>query len=267
MSLDLKEYNTKELFNLFKLSSSVQLTQEHLKQAKKITMKVHPDKSGLDPRYFRFFLSAYNVIQSIYEQQTGGHVTEIEDALTDEHMNLLSNMFKKHPELKNPKEFNNWFNEQFPAEDDDYYEDDEVEDREEFIPPIAHNTAPVTRDTLNSAFEAYKDSTMGQNIGEPGAMNVGSGSNFGSILDTPMVISVPSQTSMVDNRNRTIQDIQRDRGELIVPMSKERAHAVLNEAEALESARSAELAFSQIQQTNRSIEQQQGFWKKLKLLM
>ena len=40
-----------------------------LKNAKQIVLKIHPDKSQLEPKYFIFFSGAYKRLYSIYEFQ------------------------------------------------------------------------------------------------------------------------------------------------------------------------------------------------------
>lgn len=60
VNLNLKDYSYTELLNLFKLPPDY--TLEELKQAKRIVVAVHPDKSGLDGKYFIFFNKAYQMI-------------------------------------------------------------------------------------------------------------------------------------------------------------------------------------------------------------
>ena len=50
--------------NLFKLKND--FTGEDLKNAKKIVLQTHPDKSKLDKKYFLFFSSAYKIVFQIY---------------------------------------------------------------------------------------------------------------------------------------------------------------------------------------------------------
>ena len=51
--LNIDNYDLQDLLNLFKLDKN--FNEEDLKQAKKIVLKTHPDKSGLNPDYFRFY--------------------------------------------------------------------------------------------------------------------------------------------------------------------------------------------------------------------
>ena len=52
LDLDINNYNLEDLLRLFKLE--YQFTAEHLKKAKRQALQMHPDKSGLDMKYFLF---------------------------------------------------------------------------------------------------------------------------------------------------------------------------------------------------------------------
>ena len=53
MDLDINNYNLDDILNLFKIPSN--FTESHLKMAKQIVLKTHPDKSGLSSEYFLFY--------------------------------------------------------------------------------------------------------------------------------------------------------------------------------------------------------------------
>ena len=67
--LDISEYSLDDIFNLFKIPSKTKITMEHMKQAKKITLQMHPDKSHLSDSYFLFYKKAYEIIFTYYETQ------------------------------------------------------------------------------------------------------------------------------------------------------------------------------------------------------
>ena len=58
--LDIDNYDLKDLLNLFKLNYT--FGEIELKQAKKMVLKLHPDKSNLDKEIFVFFNKAYKII-------------------------------------------------------------------------------------------------------------------------------------------------------------------------------------------------------------
>ena len=70
MDLNIDNYSQTDLYKLFGIDlQRHMLSYEIMKQSKKTVLKTHPDKSGLDSRYFLFFTNAYKRIYSIYEFQ------------------------------------------------------------------------------------------------------------------------------------------------------------------------------------------------------
>jgi hypothetical protein len=67
LDLDIENYSLRDLYNLFNIND--ELDEESLKNAKKIVLKMHPDKSRLDQKYFLFFSKAYKRLYSVYEFQ------------------------------------------------------------------------------------------------------------------------------------------------------------------------------------------------------
>ena len=63
--LDLDKYSFDELLDLFELKYD--FTTEELKNAKRIVLKTHPDKSNLPKEYFMFFSKAYKTVVQINE--------------------------------------------------------------------------------------------------------------------------------------------------------------------------------------------------------
>ena len=68
LDLELDHYSLEDLYKLFNILEH-DLSENVLKNAKQIVYKMHPDKSQLDPKYFRFFSAAYKRIYSIFEFQ------------------------------------------------------------------------------------------------------------------------------------------------------------------------------------------------------
>ena len=62
--LNINNYSLEDLLDLFRLDYN--FDQSGLKKAKKIALKTHPDKSGLDKKVFMFFLKAYKMCETIY---------------------------------------------------------------------------------------------------------------------------------------------------------------------------------------------------------
>ena len=111
MDLDINNYNLKELLNLFKLHYN--FTNEHLRQAKMIFLKTHPDRSHLSMKYFIFFKKAYEIVEKVYYFRTRrksncSYTNKYEVEVNKDNAKLLHSL-----NGKSIKEFNKWFNEMF----------------------------------------------------------------------------------------------------------------------------------------------------------
>ena len=107
LDLNIENYELTDLLALFKID--FEFNAEDLKRVKKTVMQTHPDKSGLDKKYFLFFTSAYKIVFSIHEfrhKSSANQSTEY-TVEKDEEKELL---LKK---LKNKPNFNKLFNELF----------------------------------------------------------------------------------------------------------------------------------------------------------
>jgi len=121
LDLDVATYSLDDLYRLFHLSPDIELTEAEMKAAKRITLKTHPDKSGLDAKYFLFFSQAYKRLHSIYSnthrflenREMSLQTREVQD-MDDTDKTQLSQFFRKNPQLKkDATKFNAWFNREF----------------------------------------------------------------------------------------------------------------------------------------------------------
>lgn len=120
MDLDIENYDLDDILNLFKMPKN--FVEEDVKAAKKIVLKTHPDKSGLHPDYFRFYSQAYKKIYFIWKFKTKDNNLKTYDEImtNDEKVGHFSNHKKEKltdflstNHIKEGKNFNKWFNEQF----------------------------------------------------------------------------------------------------------------------------------------------------------
>ena len=84
LDLDIDNYNLHELLSLFKLTEG--FTQDDLRSAKRIVYATHPDKSGLDKKYFLFFSKAYKLIVQVNEFKKKSTTQEVDKHLTFQEM-------------------------------------------------------------------------------------------------------------------------------------------------------------------------------------
>lgn len=114
LDLNIDNYNLEDMLNLFGLNINYNIGD--LKNAKKMALKTHPDKSGLKKEVFIFFSKAYNMLSKIYKlkNKTEKKVENIdydENDMEDDIGNKeLLDMKLKTLKKKN---FNKWFNDLF----------------------------------------------------------------------------------------------------------------------------------------------------------
>jgi hypothetical protein len=118
IDLDINNYNLDDLLVLFRLEPN--FNENSLKIAKKMVLKMHPDKSHLEPKYFLFFSKAYKVLYNIFifknktKKQNNENIEYITHEInSDEEKRSLDIFFKKNKNLKNTNNFNKWFNDEF----------------------------------------------------------------------------------------------------------------------------------------------------------
>lgn len=68
-NLNIKMYSYPELLALFQLESVPRLTADHMKHAKQVVLRMHPDKSRLPSQYFLFYKKALDIIVEFYERE------------------------------------------------------------------------------------------------------------------------------------------------------------------------------------------------------
>ncbi len=111
LDLNIHNYELNDLLNLFKLPFHFE--ESHLKEAKKMVLKTHPDKSGLDKEYFLFFSQAYKYLLKIYSLRQSSTTTNTEyekdDLWENEHNVLIDGKISSMDQ----KDYNKWFNETF----------------------------------------------------------------------------------------------------------------------------------------------------------
>lgn len=121
VDLNIENYDLDDILNLFKLPSD--FDESHLKRAKQVVLKTHPDKSGLKQDYFIFYSKAYKMLYSIWEFKKSATTEKIDTYNTDynsvtyneeQKKELLDDFFQSNKKkFKNSRDFNFWFNKQF----------------------------------------------------------------------------------------------------------------------------------------------------------
>lgn len=112
LDLDIDNYNLQDLIKLFRISEN--FTETDMREAKRIVLQAHPDKSNLDKKYFLFFSQAYKLIYGIFEfrQKIKRENTDYDTLDIDNNKdNDIILKFLQNKSVK--KDFNKLFNEIF----------------------------------------------------------------------------------------------------------------------------------------------------------
>ena len=285
LDLDLDNYSLDDLYHLFNINGNI-LNDETMKLAKQIVLKMHPDKSQLDSKYFLFFSKAYKRLYSIYEFQNKSSKKKMdkEDYFNESNKTILDNMFDKNKEFKDSKNFNSWFNEAFekgrlenPTEQGygDWLKSDEG-----FI-SVNEN---VTKGNMNDVFEQKKKQIQSLTL-YTGVTDMVSSSFGGSLLDGGNDYSSDNYTDLKQAYTETLIPVtQEDYNNMqkfnnvseykahrervdVTPLSKEDAERKLLQQQQDHDKHSAALAFKYAKESEKAKEKQNGFWSDLKQIM
>lgn len=149
IDLNIENYELNDLLSLFKLG--FEFDADDLKRVKKTVMQTHPDKSGLDKKYFLFFSAAYKIIFSIHEfrHKSSKYQSTEYTVEKDEEKELLLKSLQKKPN------FNKIFNELFEKH---RIKDDESETGygDWFKSGENMDTRTTTMGQMNATFEQKK---------------------------------------------------------------------------------------------------------------
>lgn len=301
LDLNLDNYSLEDLYKLFNVENGI-LDENELKYAKRMVLKMHPDKSKIDSKYFLFFSKAYKRLYSIYEFQNKCSTKKPDnDKYTlDENHKILDNLFKtfdqdqkhdgkqngkKKNNLKEPKNFNTWFNgefEKYKVESSDQQGYGDWLKSNEGIIQVEEN---ITKENMNHAFEKYKkqiqsvtvykgvSDLMGYNsLG--GTLFDDSGNNFSgdnytdlrqAFTETLIPITQDDYNNIPKYGSLNEYKTHRD-GVNIVPLSFEESERQLMRQKQGQEQESSAIAFKFIQESEKVKKQQQSFWADLKRL-
>ena len=293
LDLNIDNYSREELYKLFGLKPSIMLTEDLMKECKKTVLKTHPDKSRLDEKYFVFFSTAYKKLLGIYEFQNKTREKKVADKneyYDSNNGEVLDKMFEMNKDLKNPKNFNNWFNQQFekhrledPVETGygNWLKSDE---------DIDFTSSNITKDKMASEIEKRKkqvqslsvyngvsdcgSSTFGGSSLMTYDSNFSSGSLFSSDgmgytdLRQAYVESVIPVTDDDYNKMpkfKNVEEYKAHRGNVdLNPINKNDAMRQLYNENTDRESESAALAFYYAQQTEKANKNSTNFWSGLK---
>ena len=282
LDLDLDHYSLEDLYHLFNIDNGY-LAEESLKTAKQIVLKMHPDKSRLDSKYFLFFSKAYKRLYSIYEFQNKStkKTYKDEDFFDESNKTILDKMFENNKNLKDPNNFNDMFNKAFEKHRIDNPMEqgygDWLKSDEDFI-SVNEN---VTKGNMNDVFEQKKKQIQSLTV-YTGVTDMFASTFGGSLLDgggdlstdaytdlrqayTETLIPVTQEDYNKMQKFNNISEYKRHRDQVdTTPLSKEDSERKLLQQQRQQDQHSTALAFKYAKEAERAKEKQNGFWTDLK---
>ena len=293
LDLNIDNYSRQELYKLFGLNPSMTLSEDIMKECKKVVLKTHPDKSRLDNKYFLFFSQAYKKLLTIYEFQnkTNSKKTNDKSEYYDSNNGqLLDKMFDTNKNLKDPKNFNQWFNQQFEK----HRLEDQVEsgygDWLKSDEDIIFTPSNITKDKMASEMEKRKKQvqtlTNYTGVNELTASTFGGSSlmaydnNFtsGTLFSdegigytdlrqayVESVIPVTEEDYRKIPKFKSVDEYKRHQNSVnTAPLSKEESMRQLYNDNKQKDEESAALAFYYAQQAEKVKKNDNNFWTGLK---
>jgi hypothetical protein len=284
LDLDLDHYSLEDLYHLFNIPNGL-LNEQTLKDAKQIVLKMHPDKSRLDSKYFLFFSKAYKRLFGIYEFQNKStkKTYKDEDFFDESNRNVLNNMFDKKKDFKDPKNFNSWFNEAFEKHRIDNPIEQGYGDWLKSDEGIMNINENVTKSNMNEIFEQKKKQIQAVSVytgvsdmfsSTFGGSLLGGGDNFTTedytdlrqaYTETLIPITEEDYNKIQKFNNISEYKAHRDRVDT-TPLSKEDANRKLLQRQNDLEQQSAALAFKYARESEKAKEKQQSFWGDIKQL-
>jgi len=278
LDLNIDNYNLDELLKLFHLSYD--FTASDLKQAKRIVLRTHPDKSNLPKEYFLFFSKAYKIIFNIYEfrHKSKNQSTEYVVEKNDEHEAMLKKIQKKD-------NFNKWFNKMFEEHKitndyesggyGDWFKSEENTDNRK----ISHNE-------MGKVFEEKKaqiqDLIVRQEINDFSTSNGASdligeqpqsyaSDMFGKLqyddlkkAHTETVVPVTHNDYLSREKFKSVDELKRHRSQNMVIPSIEQSKDYLSQQTSQQSRSDVERAYKLAKQDELAQEMNKKWWGKVK---
>lgn len=287
VDLNLENYTLNDLLKLFNISFNFQ--EKELKDAKKIVLRMHPDKSKLDKKYFLFFSSAYKLLYNIYNFRNKSKNTNTEYSNCIESNEEHAELLKKY---QNHENFSDWFNKMFEQMKlqndeeeggyDDWLKNSECKDiktsksnwDKEFDNLKTEKKSLVVYNGINDVVDNL--SSGSSNLSQERLDNYSNGNLFSNnpfidvkeAYDNP-VIPVTREDYINKKKYNSVLELQTDRAKNNVQptdMLKKQQEAFLNKKNNLDIETSNNVAFKLAKEEEKVRLNNELFWSKIKLL-
>jgi hypothetical protein len=302
VDLDINNYNLEDILNLFRIP--VNFDEQDLKRAKQVVLKTHPDKSGLDSKYFLFYSKAYKMLYSVWDFRKKGDVNKtnsntdydnVDKFSEEDKKKILDNLFKSDntkTKFKTNSEFNNWFNEQF--EKNKVYNENEESGYGDWLKTdegLDEINPNVSAATMKSEFDKKKSNIRAlivhKDVSELNSWNSISASEltregpgeFNSDLfsrlpfqdlqkaHTETVIPVTDEDYNIIPKFKNVNEYLNHRNKVdITPLSEQQSQQYLNQQNDRESEKAVRRAYELAKQSEIAKQKNQEFWGNIQFL-
>lgn len=283
LDLDIENYSLQDLYRLFNIND--ELNEETMKLAKQIVLKMHPDKSRLDAKYFIFFSKAYKILFNVYEFQnkSSNKKFDSQDYFDESNKTILDNVFKENKEFKNPNNFNRWFNEKFEQHRIDNPHENGYGEWLKSNDDFLNVDSNVTKNNMNEVIEEKKRQIQAMTV-YTGITDNYASTFGGTLLSEDNIESTNNYTDLRQAYTQTLIPVTMDDYEKvqkfnnvseykkhrdnvnITPLSQEESNKRLIDKNQEENKKSAALAYRYIKESEQVKKNQQNFWSDLKQL-
>jgi hypothetical protein len=289
MDLNMDNYSIEDIYNLFGIQNKI-LTDEVMKESKKIVLKTHPDKSRMEPKYFLFFSKAYKRLFGIYEFQnkTTKKVEDKSEFYDASKGEILNNFFEKDKDLKKSGNFNKWFNEQFEKHkvedglengygdwlksDNGIYQSDKVGSQgnfsnltEDFEKHKKHVRSLVVYNGVNDLYSSNLGGTLLGNAGDFSS-SLFSNLSYQDIKQahTETIIPVTDEDFHNTKKFNNIEEYKKYRNtQDTTPLSQSESNKILLNRNYQDETESSQRAYFYAKQLEESNKKNKDFWGKM----
>jgi hypothetical protein len=289
MDLDINNYNLDDILNLFKIPSN--FTESHLKMAKQIVLKTHPDKSGLSSEYFLFYSKAYKTLYSIYTfknkmtKDTASNTEYEVDTTDNAKAKILDHFFEKTQTTKDPKQFNKWFNQQFEQlqeatdngygdwlkSDTDIYKQETGSTAEQMLKykQQSKSKSVIQYDGIGDTQSTFTGTLLGDSTGANFSSNMFSGLAYQDIKQahTETVIPITDKDYDAVKKFNNVEEYTRYRNDQnTTPLSETESHSIMQKQKDCDEVMTTNRAFYYAKQHEENAKKTTLFWGRLQSL-
>ena len=277
LDLNIQNYNLNDLLNLFKLKNN--FTEEDLKNAKKIVLKTHPDKSNLDKKYFLFFSSAYKIVFQIYNFKSRVDDKNTEYYIEEDENNKLiikkilkkdnfNEWFNKEFEKLNIKENNNGYEEWLKSEENmDYRTTTKNNMERDIYEKKKELRSIVKREEIKSIQELQDNNILGLNEVEEYSSDIFSNFRYEDLKKAHIESVIPVTEEDIDEKNifNNLEQLNRHRNsENLTPLSLKQANEYLHDIKNNDEEININRAYNLALENEKNNKLNNEWWKNLR---